>query len=64
MEQEKYEKRAEEIIHLLEGMTYTQWRRIAHLIDRSFESARGAVILKLPSPERLETQMKHDFIKD
>ena len=64
MEQEKYEKNGEEIIHLAEGMTYTQWRRIAHLIERNFDIVRGTVILKLPSPERLEMQMKHDFIKD
>lgn len=64
MEQEKYEKNAEEIIHLVEGMTYTQWRRIAHLIGLNFDRAQNVVVLKLPPPEHLETQMKQEFIKD
>lgn len=55
-----YPEKAKQIISLAEGMTHSEWSRINHLINTSFESQEAKVTFV--QPKQLDLLMKQNVI--
>ena len=53
MEQNKIER----ILEAVEGMKYSEWRKIAHMIDKSFEIASSRTRMSREDAERIRKML-------
>lgn len=60
MTDKQYSETAKAIIEMVEGMTHSQWNKINHLIEVSFQAQE--VKLTFEKPKELDLLMKQNFI--
>ena len=60
MTDKQYSETAKAIIEMVEGMTHSQWNKINHLIEVSFQAQEAK--LTFEKPKELDLLMKQNFI--
>jgi hypothetical protein len=60
MPDKQYSESVKAIVEMAEGMTHSQWNKINHLIEVSFQAQEAK--LTFEKPKELDLLMKQNFI--
>lgn len=55
-----YEEKARAIVEIVRGLKYCEWRRIAHAIDRAYETAANRAVLTNDAAEGAVIQIERE----